>query len=250
MLKLLQLFLVFAFFTLEIPSASSLKYEESLSDMLTQCLQFQEKIFEPSRQKHECEKDNFSGNFTYIIQSMTTRFSRQKFHCFHFLKNSATTQLKFKIWFSHKQIKIDGYGFRNYKNIGDKFESKVFADKSFFIATGVRGFPFPEIFGFELNGVDKCPLCGKKPENLISRIGNDDEFEVFEWPWHVAIYQKASGSLSYKCSGALISGSAVATSGECYHRIPYNQKHSPRTETKSPPFHLISYNQFIFQHPV
>lgn len=196
-----------------IPSVITLNYEESLADMLTQCFEYQEKIFDGSRQPHECEKENFNGNFSYTIQSMTSRNSKQKFHCFHFLK-SPSTHLKFKIWFSHKNIKIDGYGIRNYKRGGDKFESKIFAEKTSLVVTGVKGFPFPEIFGFELNGVDKCPLCGKKPENLISRI-SDDEFEVFDWPWHVAIYQKASGSLSYKCSGALISSTAVLTSGNC-----------------------------------
>lgn len=208
-----RFFIVFVLKMSLISTAVSLKYDESLTDMLTQCLHYQEKVFDASRQQHECERENFQGNFSYIIQSMTTRYSKQKFHCFHFLKSAPTTQLKFKIWFSHKNIKLDGYGIRNYKNIGDKLESKVFAEKTFLVVTGVRGFPFPEIFGFELNGVDKCPLCGKKPENLISRIGNDDEFEVFEWPWQAAIYEKASGSLFYKCSGALISSTAVATSG-------------------------------------
>lgn len=191
----------------------SQNYEDSMSDMLTQCLQYQEKIFDDTRPIHECEKENFRENSSYIIQPMTSRYSKQKFHCFHFLKESSV-QVKFKIWFSHKNLKIDGYGIRNYKNVADKYESKVIFDKNFFIVTGISGFPFPDIFGFELNGVDKCPLCGKKPETLIQRIGNDDDFpEVIDWPWHVAIYRKMSGSLSYRCSGALISHTAVVTSG-------------------------------------
>lgn len=204
-------FIILLFLNL-VPITIPLDYEDSISDMLAQCFEYQKKIFEDTRPIHECEKENFSENFSYIIQPMISRYSKQKFHCFHILKDSSV-QVKFKIWFSHKNLKIDGYGIRNYKNVGDKFESKVIFEKNFFIVTGIIGFPFPDIFGFELNGVDKCPLCGKKTEMLIQRIGDDDIPVVIEWPWHVSIYQTTSGNRAYKCNGALISHTALVSSG-------------------------------------
>lgn len=77
----------------------------------------------------------------------------------------------------------------------------------------MKGFPFPEVFGFELNGVDKCPLCGKKLEKLFQRISGSDLVEVSQWPWHVAIYHKKGGSFSHKCNGVLIRDSVVLTTG-------------------------------------
>lgn len=69
----------------------------------------------------------------------------------------------------------------------------------------------PQIFGMELNGVDKCPLCGKRLEDTNS---GGRKTEAINWPWHATIYQIKSGSFSYKCGGTLISGSAVITAGK------------------------------------
>lgn len=83
---------------------------------------------------------------------------------------------------------------------------------------GLKGFPFPEVFSFELNGVDKCPLCGKRMERVFQRISGSDLVEVSHWPWHTTIYHKKGGSLSFKCNGVLIRDSVVLTTGNFYFK--------------------------------
>lgn len=83
-----------------------------------------------------------------------------------------------------------------------------------FVVVPQKGHPLPQIFGFELNGNDKCPLCGKKLEvNLPSRIAGGDDSDSVRWPWHTTIYQIKSGSFSYICGGTLIQSKTVVTTG-------------------------------------
>lgn len=86
---------------------------------------------------------------------------------------------------------------------------------SVFVVVPNSKFSLPEIFAFELNGVEKCPLCGMKLEPsktaaLISGTAN-----IVNWPWHANIYYVLSESISFKCGGTLIQNKAVITSGKC-----------------------------------
>lgn len=68
----------------------------------------------------------------------------------------------------------------------------------------------PEIFGMEINGVNKCPVCGRKIENAKS---DAQETRATKWPWHAAVYEK-SDSIGFKCGGTLIQSKTVLTSGQ------------------------------------
>lgn len=84
-----------------------------------------------------------------------------------------------------------------------------------FVVVPLKGHQVPQIFGFELNGIDKCPLCGKRIElNLPSRISGGEDSDAIRWPWHSTIYQIKSGSFSYICGGTLILSKAVITTGK------------------------------------
>lgn len=78
-----------------------------------------------------------------------------------------------------------------------------------------ENFPLPEIFGMEINGEDKCPLCGSKLERLQtdSRISGGDETSAVWWPWHAAIYYITQSSFNYRCGGSMIQSNAVITAG-------------------------------------
>lgn len=86
--------------------SASLGYQETTNEMLIECNAYQSQIFADNRTKHQCEKDNFSEDFSYVIEPMETRYSKQKFLCFLFLKNEFY-KLKFKLWFSHKNFVVD-----------------------------------------------------------------------------------------------------------------------------------------------
>lgn len=85
-----------------------------------------------------------------------------------------------------------------------------------FVVVPTKSFAVPQIFGMELNGVDKCPLCGKRLESgdstaLVTAGGATG---AIRWPWHATIYQIKAGSFSYKCGGTLIQSKAVLTAGK------------------------------------
>lgn len=84
----------------------SLAYEESISDMLIQCNAYQSEVFSNDRIAHQCESDNFSEDYSYVIKTMEAHYSKQKFLCFVFLKDDYF-KLKFKLWFSHKNFVVD-----------------------------------------------------------------------------------------------------------------------------------------------
>lgn len=96
---------------------------------------------------------------------------------------------------------------------GDKWESRIQFKTTVFVVVPHKGNPLPQIFGFELNGIDKCPLCGKKLENLASRISGGDDSDSIRWPWHSTVYQIRFGSFSYVCGGTLIQTKTVITAG-------------------------------------
>jgi hypothetical protein len=85
---------------------SSGAFEETMSDMLIQCNKHQSQMFDNNRTFHECENDNFSEDFSYVIEPMLTRYAKKRFWCFLFLKDDFF-KLKFKLWFSHKNYHID-----------------------------------------------------------------------------------------------------------------------------------------------
>lgn len=73
----------------------------------------------------------------------------------------------------------------------------------------------PQIFGFEINGIDKCPLCGKRiEESVLSRVSGGDDSSAVRWPWHTTIYRIKTGSFTYICGGTLILSRAVITTGK------------------------------------
>lgn len=88
------------------PSSFALAYEETMSDMLIQCNAYQSEIFADNRTVHQCEKDNYNEDYSYVITPMETRYSKQKFLCFLFLKDDFF-KLKFKFWFSHRNYAVD-----------------------------------------------------------------------------------------------------------------------------------------------
>lgn len=94
------------FLLLFVSPALMLAYEESISDMLMKCNEYQSEVFSDNRTAHQCEKDNFSEQFSYVIQEMETHYSKKKFLCFVFFKENLF-KLKFKIWFSHKNFAVD-----------------------------------------------------------------------------------------------------------------------------------------------
>lgn len=201
----------------------ALVYQESLSDMLIQCNKYQSEFFSDNRTTHQCERENFSENFSYVISQMETHYSKKSFWCFLFLKEDYF-KLKFKLWFSHKHYDVDAvsnflswlifqiilasfqYGVRFNKPTGDKWESRVMFKITPFIVVPKASHDLPEIFGMEINGVNKCPVCGRKIENAKSAT------QETKWPWHAAVYEKSDG-IGFKCGGTLIQSNAVLTSG-------------------------------------
>lgn len=103
MMKKFLSFLIF--FLIGFSSSFALVYEETMSDMLIQCNAYQSEIFE-NRTAHQCEKDNFNEDYSYVITPMETRYSKQKFLCFLFLKDDFF-KLKFKFWFSHRNYAVE-----------------------------------------------------------------------------------------------------------------------------------------------
>lgn len=81
-------------------------YDESISEMLIQCNRHQMQMFDDNRTAHECEKENFSEDFSYVISQMETSYTKKKFWCFLFLKDDFF-KLKFKLVLSHKNFYVD-----------------------------------------------------------------------------------------------------------------------------------------------
>lgn len=68
----------------------------------------------------------------------------------------------------------------------------------------------------ELNGVDKCPLCGKRLDNVESAplVSGRGKTNALNYPWHTTIYQIKDKAFMYKCGGTMIQSNAVITAGK------------------------------------
>ena len=111
---MMKAFLFIVFFWAVFRENSAHSYEESISEMLIQCNSYQYEIFSENRTVHQCERDNFSEDYSYVIEPMQTRYSKQKFLCFLFLKNDFS-KIKFKLWFSHKNYDVDAVSIKTTK---------------------------------------------------------------------------------------------------------------------------------------
>ncbi|XP_045503356.1 serine protease gd-like isoform X1 [Colias croceus] len=73
--------------------------------------------------------------------------------------------------------------------------------------------PSPEPLNIETSShYDKC---GVTSENVTPLIFQGNTYERGDWPWLVAIYRKRTSSLSYICSGTLISDQHIVTAAHC-----------------------------------
>lgn len=95
---------------------SSQVFEESISDMLVTCNQYQSEVFSKNRTGNQCEKENFSEKLSYVITELETEYSKQAFWCFLFLKNDPE-KTKFKLWFSHKNYRVDAVSVLDRKRV-------------------------------------------------------------------------------------------------------------------------------------
>ena len=99
------------------------------------------------------------------------------------------------------------------KPSGDKWESRIIFPITSFVVVSKEGFVLPDIFGMELNGIDKCPLCGSKFDQSRSAALSLNSQNSPKWPWQASIYQITQNFI-FKCAGTLIKSNAVITSGE------------------------------------
>lgn len=107
------------------------------------------------------------------------------------------------------------YGVKYNRPLSDKWESRIIFPTTIFVVQPNKGFPVPQIFGIELNGVDKCPLCGKRMEitDSAAMVSGGHLSNVVKWPWHASVYTITLGSFAYKCGGTMIQSKAVITAG-------------------------------------
>ncbi|XP_047516407.1 serine protease gd-like isoform X3 [Pieris napi] len=59
--------------------------------------------------------------------------------------------------------------------------------------------------------------CGVSSINTVPLIFQGSSYQRGEWPWLVAIYKKRASSISYICSGTLVSDQHVVTAAHCMH---------------------------------
>lgn len=87
-----------------------------------------------------------------------------------------------------------------------------------FVIVPNKGYPIPQIFGMELNSVDKCPLCGKRLETVdsVGLVSGGSTTNAMNYPWHTTIYHIKAKSFQYKCGGTIIQSNAgvVITAGK------------------------------------
>lgn len=88
-----------------------------------------------------------------------------------------------------------------------------------------KGSEMPQMFGFELNGHDKCPFCGQRLSS-VGLIANGRDSTPARWPWHVALFHQEGSGLSYKCGGSIIRDNVVLTAAHCVvaRGHPVNEK--------------------------
>lgn len=108
---------------------------------------------------------------------------------------------------------------------GDTWESLALFKISVAVIVPRKGFQLPGIFGMELNGVQRCPLCGRKLEENFqsaSRISGGQESTAVSWPFHAMLYEITSKSLKYRCGGSLFRINAVLTAGKIANSFANN----------------------------
>lgn len=108
---MIQIFIVALSLSGFLPLTTPHVFSESTLDMLTQCNRYQTEMFADNRTTHSCETENYSESFSYVIEKLQTRYSKQHFWCFLFLKDEYF-KLKFKLWFSHKDFIVDAVSHR------------------------------------------------------------------------------------------------------------------------------------------
>lgn len=80
-------------------------YEDSISEMLSQCNIYQHEVNGANRTKHLCEK-SVDDDYSYFITPLESRHDGRKFWCFLFFKDEFF-KLKFKFWFSHSNYSVN-----------------------------------------------------------------------------------------------------------------------------------------------
>lgn len=102
------------------------------------------------------------------------------------------------------------------KPIGDRWESSIrFKISSIIIVPNIKS-DLPQLFGFELNGVDKCPFCGQRLQSQsVGLIGRGNVTKPAKWPWHAALYYQEGFNLAYKCGGSIIRDNMVLSAAHC-----------------------------------
>lgn len=106
------------------------------------------------------------------------------------------------------------YGVKFNKPIEDKWESSIKFKVSAIVVLPNKGSEVPQLFGFELNGHDKCPFCGQRLQS-VGLIANGRETTPAKWPWHVALFYQEGFNLAYKCGGSIIRDNVVLTAAHC-----------------------------------
>lgn len=102
------------------------------------------------------------------------------------------------------------------KPTGDRWESSIKFKISAIIVVPNKDSELPQIFGFDLNGVDKCPFCGQRLQSQsVPLIGKGNITAPAKWPWHAALYYQEGFNLAYKCGGSIIRDNLVLSAAHC-----------------------------------
>lgn len=112
------------------------------------------------------------------------------------------------------QIANSQLGVKYNKPVADKWESSIKFKVSAIVVLPSKGSEVPQIFGFDLNGHDKCPYCGQRLQS-VGLIANGHETTPARWPWHAALFYQESFKLAYKCGGSIIRDNVVLSAAHC-----------------------------------
>jgi hypothetical protein len=105
-MMIFSLFLAFCLLS-NIPISLTFVYEESFDDMLIQCNNYQQELYENSpRVAHECEKEDPDEDFSYYITAMITKYGKLNFLCVLLFK-AEDFKLDLKLLFSHENYTIN-----------------------------------------------------------------------------------------------------------------------------------------------
>ena len=174
-------------------------YEESIREMMFQCNIYQHEVSKENRPKHLCKKEDDDDDFSYYITTLESKFSHI-FTCELLCQRGEFNKnlLNFYLSFYYFQ-----FGVVYNKPVGDRWESSINFKVSSIVVVPHAGSEMPQIFGFELNKIDKCPFCGKRLQS-IGLILQGRVTTQARWPWHAALFYQEGFSLAYKCGGSII----------------------------------------------